>query len=220
MRMRWVIISKTLPHVFCTFCLTLSTGKLREFLGKKKRESVENLGKPGSMNLAAKSGHMTAEAMKVLGISAGTMIQKQASSCFICFIIWVIFLPFLVQLDPHMPIDSNSIHYLAEKVETLQGDKQDMSCIYLAFPEFTNVGLFSEAQQRLEQILAVKLANLGGSLARENALSREIFELQEAEFNDESSDIRTHDAIMQTKTRLSPTILVSATPGSNDLMPP
>jgi hypothetical protein len=82
--------------------------------------------------------------------------------------------------------------------------------------DFTNVGLFSEAQQRLEQILAVRLANLGGSPVRENAFAREIFELQEAEFNDESSDMRTHDATMQTKTRLSPTLLVSATPGSND----
>lgn len=70
-----------------------------------------------------------------------------------------------------------------------------------------NAGLFSEAQQRLEQILAVKLADMGESSARKNALSREIFELQEVESNDESSEIRAHDAIMQTKTRLSPTLL-------------
>lgn len=87
------------------------------------------------MNLAAKSGHMTAEAMKVLGITAGTMIREKARRFFIRFIILVIFLHFLVQsLNPHMPIDSNSIHYLAEKVETLQGDKQDMLCIYVGFP--------------------------------------------------------------------------------------
>ena len=70
-----------------------------------------------------------------------------------------------------------------------------------------NAGLFSEAQQRLEQILAVKLADMGESSARKNALSREIFELQEVESSDESSEIRAHDAIMQTKTRLSPTLL-------------
>jgi hypothetical protein len=49
-------------------------------LGKKKKDLNEKLAVPGSINLAAKSGNMTVEAMKILQISAGTMKQHQASN--------------------------------------------------------------------------------------------------------------------------------------------
>jgi hypothetical protein len=54
---------------------------MRQFLGKQKRETMKKLALPGSTNLAAKSGNVTRETMKILQISAGAMQQLQASSC-------------------------------------------------------------------------------------------------------------------------------------------
>jgi hypothetical protein len=59
----------------------LAAGKLRVFLGKQKRELTEKMAIPGSMNLAARSGHMTIEAMKMLNVSAGALRKHQVSGC-------------------------------------------------------------------------------------------------------------------------------------------
>jgi hypothetical protein len=59
----------------------LAAGNLRVFLGKQKRELTEKMAIPGSLNLAARSGHVTIEAMKMLDVSAGTLRKHQVSGC-------------------------------------------------------------------------------------------------------------------------------------------
>jgi hypothetical protein len=57
----------------------LAPGKLRAFLVKQKKELTEKMAIPGSMNLAARSGHMTIEAMRMLDVSAGALRKHQVS---------------------------------------------------------------------------------------------------------------------------------------------
>jgi hypothetical protein len=54
---------------------SLKSGELRKFLGKKKRDLNASMAIPGSMNLAAKHGSITVEAMKILQVSAGAFAR-------------------------------------------------------------------------------------------------------------------------------------------------
>jgi hypothetical protein len=79
---------------------------------------------PGSMNLAARSGHMSIEAMKVLKISSSTLRKHQVCTILIgvilkCFSLIVISAQ---PYEPNKPIDTDSVHFLAENVQKLQGD--------------------------------------------------------------------------------------------------
>ena len=103
-----------------------------------------------------------------------------------------------------MPIDVNSVNFLAEKVEKLQGKESDLLMIPHIPDNNTCADLFSRANQSLEQILAVRLAEVSERARRKNIFSNQIDEPHE--FESSAGDIS------QSKTRLSPTLDASISP--------
>ena len=133
MRMRWVIISKALLQVFCTFhSFNRQTASI---FGEKEERKCSKFGQTGIHEPSCKEWTHDCRSDESSRHNRRNYDPRTGKALLHVFHYFGNFLHFLVQsLNPHMPIDSNSIHYLAEKVETLQGDKQDMSCIYVGFP--------------------------------------------------------------------------------------
>jgi hypothetical protein len=74
---RWVI--DCTRHYILACNSRCNTDELRKFLARKKIEMDQKMADPGSLNLAAKSGTMSVETMKNLGISAGAFKQHVVS---------------------------------------------------------------------------------------------------------------------------------------------
>jgi hypothetical protein len=109
--------------------------------------------------------------------------------------------------EPHKPIDTDSVYFLAERVQALQGSFFFiLSCAWRSVAHsFHDAGHISEAQKKLEQIYASKLAEIRERQRRKDIFANEL--LEEPELVEVSHNADESKAVTPSITpRLSPSI--------------